>query len=64
METADGTATPLPESVEAWLANLDRMDNTKRTYEASMRRYVAWVNDTGRTFEKLSEDDLAAYKQQ
>ena len=61
--SAESAATPLPESATEWLANLDRLPNTKKTYEASMRRYLAWVNDTHRSFEDLTEDDVAAYKQ-
>ena len=61
--TPEENATPLPAPVEAWLHDLDRLPNTKKTYKASMRRYLAWVDETERTFEQLTEDDVAEYKQ-
>ena len=57
------TPAPLPSSVQSWLDNLDRLPNTKKTYEASMRRYLDWVSFMGKSLDDLTEDDVAAYKQ-
>lgn len=48
--------------IEAYLAEIDGTEATKRTYAAGLRKYTAWLEETGRGLLTVNRADILAYR--
>ena len=50
--------------LDAFISGLDAKETTRKEYRKVVNQYFCWIDETGRELDKLTQDDIVAWKDQ